>query len=226
MIEDSFSGSFGKPIPQGGGYSLGLAPRRCQWIGLMAAWEMKSGAGRSTPPYSIIGRIMNLPEALFLDLDDTILDSYSDPDEAWLQLSRVCRQYRSRDPERAARWRNELPGLALGLLGACATRPPRYAAGQARHYSIPYAHCCVGRGGVSYERLLLRAALRYSRGGRTRDGGRVSRLRTRFESCRRVGTGGSSIWPRSAVQYVVVQRRLSGSRAQVGPAGVREQLAY
>ena len=43
-------------------------------------------AGRSTPPYSIVGRIMNLPEALFLDLDDTILDSYSDPDEAWLQL--------------------------------------------------------------------------------------------------------------------------------------------
>ena len=27
-----------------------------------------------------------LPKALLLDLDDTILDSYSDPDEAWLQL--------------------------------------------------------------------------------------------------------------------------------------------
>ena len=34
----------------------------------------------------MIARIMNLPGALLLDLDDTILDSYSDPDEAWLQL--------------------------------------------------------------------------------------------------------------------------------------------
>ena len=32
----------------------------------------------------------DLPGALLLDLDDTILDSYSDPDEAWLQL---CREF-------------------------------------------------------------------------------------------------------------------------------------
>ncbi len=32
----------------------------------------------------------NLPKALLLDLDDTILDSYSDPDMAWLQL---CREF-------------------------------------------------------------------------------------------------------------------------------------
>lgn len=28
----------------------------------------------------------DLPKALLLDLDDTTLDSYSDPDEAWRQL--------------------------------------------------------------------------------------------------------------------------------------------
>ena len=32
----------------------------------------------------------DLPKALLLDLDDTIIDSYSDPDMAWLQL---CREF-------------------------------------------------------------------------------------------------------------------------------------
>ena len=34
--------------------------------------------------------MMDLPKALLLDLDETILDWYSDPDEAWLQL---CREF-------------------------------------------------------------------------------------------------------------------------------------
>ena len=36
---------------------------------------------------------MSLPRALLLDLDDTILDSYSDPDEAWLHL---CHEFACR----------------------------------------------------------------------------------------------------------------------------------
>ena len=52
----------------------------------MAAWEKRCGTGRATASCAMIARIMNLPGALLLDLDDTILDSYSDPDEAWLQL--------------------------------------------------------------------------------------------------------------------------------------------
>ncbi len=33
---------------------------------------------------------MKLPKAILLDLDDTILDSYSDPDEVWLYL---CQEF-------------------------------------------------------------------------------------------------------------------------------------
>ena len=32
------------------------------------------------------GRVTNLPRALILDLDDTILDAYGNPSEAWLKL--------------------------------------------------------------------------------------------------------------------------------------------
>ena len=32
------------------------------------------------------GRVTNLPRALILDLDDTILDAYGNPSEAWLRL--------------------------------------------------------------------------------------------------------------------------------------------
>ena len=37
--------------------------------------------------------MINLPSTLLLDLDDTILDSYSDPDQAWLE---VCHEFADR----------------------------------------------------------------------------------------------------------------------------------
>ena len=49
-------------------------------------------AGQAELGNSILGSegLAVLPRALLLDLDDTIIDSYSDPDIAWLQL---CREF-------------------------------------------------------------------------------------------------------------------------------------
>jgi putative hydrolase of the HAD superfamily len=50
---------------------------------------------------------MNLPKAILLDLDDTILDSYSDPDAVWLQL---CNEF-------ADRLDNVTPDMLFSALG-------------------------------------------------------------------------------------------------------------
>ena len=80
---------------------------------------------------------MDLPKALLLDLDDTILDLYRDPGEAWIE---VCGEFAGRlegvdpealhaqvlasqdrywsDPERARRGRLNLPQAARDVLTA------------------------------------------------------------------------------------------------------------
>ena len=82
-----------------------------------------------------------LPKALLLDLDDTVLDAYSDPDEAWLRL---CREFAGElvdvtpdvlhaaimdarywlwdDPERARRARLDLPQARRDIVGRAFSR--------------------------------------------------------------------------------------------------------
>ena len=78
------------------------------------------------------------------------------------------------------------------------------------------AYCGGDRGGTCRERLLLCPALQ--RGGRSRagNGSGVSLTWIRLARCCCVGIGDSSVWPHSALQYVVVQRRLSVGRSQIG----------
>ena len=81
-------------------------------------------------------------------------------------------------------------------------------------------------GGYAVSVCFTLMALRRSGGSRSGNGGSVSRARTRSASYRWVGTGGSSLRSRSALQHVLVQRRLNSGCPQAGAGDVRLPLEY
>ena len=90
--------------------------------------------------------------------------------------------------------------------------------------SGPVTYCGGGRGWTCRQRLLLCPALQCSGRSRTGNGSGVPRTWIRLARCRCLGIGGSSVWPHSALQYVVVQSRLSVGCSQIGSGSVCKRV--
>ena len=113
----------------------------------------------------------------------------------------------------------QTPGLPLSVY---ADRYKSLAGGEL--YSGPVTYCGGGRGWTCRQRLLLCPALQCSGRSRIGNGSGVPRTWIRLARCRCLGIGGSSVWPHSSLQYVVVQSRLSVGHSQIGSGSVCKRV--